>query len=48
MCFVLEKCSSVLREYRDVVEIIIDKFFEKGEIKVEEIWEIYKTFFRLF
>lgn len=47
MCFALEKCSSVLREHRDAVEIITDKLLEKGEIKAEEIWEIYKTSSRL-
>ncbi|VVA20417.1 PREDICTED: cell division [Prunus dulcis] len=36
------KCSSVLREYHSAVETITDILLEKGEIKAEEIWDIYK------
>ncbi|KAK9110394.1 hypothetical protein Sjap_018454 [Stephania japonica] len=42
MRFAVEKCSSVLREYYSAVEAITDILLEKGEIKAEEIWNIYK------
>ncbi|GAB2294724.1 Probable inactive ATP-dependent zinc metalloprotease FTSHI 4, chloroplastic, partial [Dionaea muscipula] len=35
--FVVEKCSSVLREYRSAVETIIDKLLEKGKVTAQEI-----------
>lgn len=41
MRFAVEKCSSVLREYRSAVETITDILLEKGEIKAEEIWDVY-------
>ncbi|KAK9991290.1 hypothetical protein SO802_026275 [Lithocarpus litseifolius] len=41
MRFAVEKCSSVLREYHSAVETITDILLEKGEIKAEEIWDIY-------
>ncbi|KAI3960394.1 hypothetical protein MKW98_017118 [Papaver atlanticum] len=42
MRFAVEKCSSVLNEYHFSVETITDILLEKGEIKAEEIWDIYK------
>lgn len=39
--FAVEKCSSVLREYQSAVETITDILLEKGEMKADEIWEIY-------
>ncbi|CAD5190594.1 unnamed protein product [Musa acuminata subsp. malaccensis] len=42
MRFSVEKCSSVLREYRSAVETITDVLLEKGEIKAKEIWDIYR------
>ncbi|ESR45489.1 putative inactive ATP-dependent zinc metalloprotease FTSHI 4 [Citrus sinensis] len=42
MRFAVEKCVSVLREYHSAVETITDILLEKGEIKAEEIWDIYK------
>ncbi|KAI3870771.1 hypothetical protein MKW92_003155 [Papaver armeniacum] len=42
MRFAVEKCSSVLNEYHSAVETITDILLEKGEIKAEEIWDIYK------
>ncbi|XP_030974232.1 probable inactive ATP-dependent zinc metalloprotease FTSHI 4, chloroplastic [Quercus lobata] len=41
MRYAVEKCSSVLREYHSAVETITDILLEKGEIKAEEIWDIY-------
>nr|DAD39922.1 TPA_asm: hypothetical protein HUJ06_014245 [Nelumbo nucifera] len=41
MRFAVEKCASVLREYHSAVETITDILIEKGEIKAEEIWDIY-------
>lgn len=43
MRFAMEKCSYVLLEYHSAVETITDVLLEKGEIKAEEIWEIYNT-----
>ncbi|KAL6551960.1 putative inactive ATP-dependent zinc metalloprotease FTSHI 4, chloroplastic [Orobanche gracilis] len=43
MRFAVEKCSSVLREYRPAVEIITDVLLEMGEIKADEIWKIYNN-----
>ncbi|KAL3646998.1 putative inactive ATP-dependent zinc metalloprotease FTSHI 4, chloroplastic [Castilleja foliolosa] len=43
MRFAVEKCSSVLKEYHPAVETITDVLLEKGEIKADEIWEIYKS-----
>ncbi|XP_024023621.1 probable inactive ATP-dependent zinc metalloprotease FTSHI 4, chloroplastic [Morus notabilis] len=42
MRYAVDKCSSVLREYHLAVETITDILLEKGEIKSEEIWDIYK------
>ncbi|KAI3990961.1 hypothetical protein MKX01_026145 [Papaver californicum] len=42
MRFAVEKCSSVLNEYHSAVETITDILLEKGEIKAEEIWDIYR------
>ncbi|XP_058089746.1 probable inactive ATP-dependent zinc metalloprotease FTSHI 4, chloroplastic [Magnolia sinica] len=42
MRFAVNKCSSVLREYHSAVETITDVLLEKGEIKAEEIWDIYR------
>ncbi|THG08930.1 hypothetical protein TEA_003505 [Camellia sinensis var. sinensis] len=41
MRFAVEKCSAVLREYHSAVETITDILLENGEIKAEEIWDIY-------
>ncbi|XVE86548.1 hypothetical protein DITRI_Ditri18aG0042000 [Diplodiscus trichospermus] len=41
MRFSVEKCASVLREFHSAVETITDILLEKGEIKAEEIWDIY-------
>ncbi|ESQ31421.1 hypothetical protein EUTSA_v10003640mg [Eutrema salsugineum] len=43
MRFAVEKCSSVLREYQSALEEITDVLLEKGEIKADEIWNIYNT-----
>ncbi|GAB2275963.1 Probable inactive ATP-dependent zinc metalloprotease FTSHI 4, chloroplastic [Dionaea muscipula] len=32
ICFAIEKCSSVLREYRSAMETITDKLLEKGKV----------------
>ncbi|PRQ49317.1 putative ATPase, AAA-type, core, P-loop containing nucleoside triphosphate hydrolase [Rosa chinensis] len=42
MRYAVDKCSSVLREYHSAVESITDILLDKGEIKAEEIWDIYK------
>ncbi|XP_048335248.2 probable inactive ATP-dependent zinc metalloprotease FTSHI 4, chloroplastic [Ziziphus jujuba] len=42
MRYAVEKCSAVLREYHSAVETITDILLEEGEIKAEEIWDIYK------
>ncbi|KAJ4715289.1 ATP-dependent zinc metalloprotease FTSH [Melia azedarach] len=42
MRFAVEKCASVLREYHSAVETITDILLQKGEIKAEEIWDVYK------
>ncbi|CAL0319697.1 unnamed protein product [Lupinus luteus] len=47
MRYATEKCSSVLYEYQSAVETITDILLEKGQIKAEEIWEIYKSAPRL-
>ncbi|KAL8473122.1 hypothetical protein ACS0TY_030092 [Phlomoides rotata] len=39
--FAIDKCSAALREYRSAVENITDVLLEKGEIKADEIWNIY-------
>lgn len=41
--FAVESCSSVLRENHFAVESITDILLEKGEIKADEIWRIYKS-----
>ncbi|KAK7316964.1 hypothetical protein RJT34_00808 [Clitoria ternatea] len=43
MRYATEKCSSVLKEYHSAVETITDILLEKGKIKAEEIWDIYKS-----
>ncbi|KAL0917748.1 hypothetical protein M5K25_012834 [Dendrobium thyrsiflorum] len=40
--FAVEKCSSVLHEYHSAVETITDVLLEKGWIKADEIWDIYR------
>ncbi|WOL04075.1 hypothetical protein Cni_G12796 [Canna indica] len=42
MRFAVEKCSSVLREYRSAVETITDVLLEKGKIEAEQIWDIFR------
>ncbi|KHN09602.1 ATP-dependent zinc metalloprotease FtsH [Glycine soja] len=42
MRYATEKCSSVLKEYHLAVETITDILLEKGQIKAEEIWDIYR------
>uniref|UniRef100_A0A7N0U2W5 AAA+ ATPase domain-containing protein n=1 Tax=Kalanchoe fedtschenkoi TaxID=63787 RepID=A0A7N0U2W5_KALFE len=41
MRFAVEKCLSVLRENQSAVETITDVLLEKGEIKADEVWDIY-------
>uniref|UniRef100_A0A2C9UQ58 AAA+ ATPase domain-containing protein n=1 Tax=Manihot esculenta TaxID=3983 RepID=A0A2C9UQ58_MANES len=43
MRYSVEKCTSVLREYQSAVETITDILLEKGEIKADKIWDIYKS-----
>ncbi|KAL1215422.1 putative inactive ATP-dependent zinc metalloprotease FTSHI 4 [Cardamine amara subsp. amara] len=43
MRFSVEKCSSILQEYQSALEEITDVLLEKGEIKADEIWNIYNT-----
>ncbi|KAF3672861.1 putative 2-oxoisovalerate dehydrogenase subunit alpha 1, mitochondrial-like [Capsicum annuum] len=43
MRFAVEKCLSILRENHEAVETITDVLLEKGEIKADEIWSIYKS-----
>nr|QKY65098.1 AAA-type ATPase family protein [Passiflora contracta] len=43
MRYAVEKCSSILQEYRSAVETITDILLEKGEIESTEIWDIYKS-----
>lgn len=38
----VEKCTSVLREYRSAVEKIADILLEKNEIMADEIWDIFR------
>ncbi|KAG6604283.1 putative inactive ATP-dependent zinc metalloprotease FTSHI 4, chloroplastic, partial [Cucurbita argyrosperma subsp. sororia] len=40
--YAVEKCFSVLREYHSAVETITDVLLEKGEIRAEEIRDIYE------
>ncbi|XP_015168275.1 probable inactive ATP-dependent zinc metalloprotease FTSHI 4, chloroplastic isoform X2 [Solanum tuberosum] len=42
MRYAVEKCLSILKENHDAVETITDVLLEKGEIKADEIWSIYK------
>ncbi|XP_077239186.1 AAA-type ATPase family protein [Tasmannia lanceolata] len=42
MRFSVDKCCSVLREYHSAVETITDILLEKGEIKADKIWDIYR------
>ncbi|CAM8957481.1 unnamed protein product [Rhodiola kirilowii] len=41
MRFAVEKCLSVLKEHQSAVETITDVLLEKGEIKADEVWDIY-------
>ncbi|XWS44730.1 hypothetical protein CRYUN_Cryun15aG0072600 [Craigia yunnanensis] len=41
MRYSVEKCASVLREFHSAVETITDILLDMGEIKTEEIWDIY-------
>lgn len=43
MRFAVDKCSSVLRESHSAVETITDVLLEKGEIRADEIWNIYTS-----
>lgn len=43
MRFAVEKSSSVLKEYHSAVETITDILLEDGDIKADEIWDIYKN-----
>lgn len=43
MRFAVEKCSSILQEYQSALEEITDVLLENGEIKADEIWNIYNT-----
>ncbi|CAN6821920.1 unnamed protein product [Brassica oleracea var. botrytis] len=43
MVFAVEKCSSILQEYQSALEEITDVLLENGEIKADEIWNIYNT-----
>ncbi|KAK7410877.1 hypothetical protein VNO78_02070 [Psophocarpus tetragonolobus] len=43
MRYATEKCSSVLKEYHLAVETITDILLDKGQIKSEDIWDIYKS-----
>eukprot|EP01018_Ginkgo_biloba_P019829 Gb_35906 [translate_table: standard] len=40
--YAVEKCSSVLKEYRSAVETITDVLLEKDEITADEIWDIFR------
>ena len=41
MCCSMEKCASLLKELHSVVKTITNILLEMGEIKAEEIWDIY-------
>lgn len=43
MRYAVEKCLSILKENNTAVETITDVLLEKGEIKADEIWSIYKN-----
>ncbi|KAL3528052.1 hypothetical protein ACH5RR_012708 [Cinchona calisaya] len=43
MRFAVETCSSVLKENHLAVESITDILLDKGEIKADNIWSIYKN-----
>ncbi|KZV54475.1 ATP-dependent zinc metalloprotease FtsH [Dorcoceras hygrometricum] len=43
MRFAVEKCACVLRKYRPAVENITDVLLAEGEIKADEIWDIYNS-----
>ncbi|KAG9136657.1 hypothetical protein Leryth_004446 [Lithospermum erythrorhizon] len=47
MRFSVEKCSFVLSENLSAVESITDILLDKGEIKADEIWKIFKSSSRL-
>lgn len=42
MRFAVEKCSSVLKEYRSAIETIADILLERDEITAGEIWDIFR------
>ncbi|KAJ7555184.1 hypothetical protein O6H91_05G025400 [Diphasiastrum complanatum] len=42
MRYAVEKCSSVLEEYRSALETIADRLLEKMEIDAAEVWEIFR------
>ncbi|KAL2608746.1 hypothetical protein R1flu_027319 [Riccia fluitans] len=42
MRWAVEKCHSVLREYRSALETIAELLLEKEEITAAEIWDIFK------
>ncbi|MCO5596898.1 hypothetical protein L7F22_050969 [Adiantum nelumboides] len=41
--FALEKCASVLEEYRSAVETITEFLLEKTDIDADEIWHIFNS-----
>ncbi|KAG0618573.1 hypothetical protein M758_4G074600 [Ceratodon purpureus] len=41
MRYAVEKCSSILREYRSALETIAERLLEKEEISAPEIWDIF-------
>lgn len=41
MRYAVEKCSSVLREYRSALETIAERLLEKEEVGAPEIWDIF-------
>ncbi|MCO5611399.1 hypothetical protein L7F22_069333 [Adiantum nelumboides] len=41
--FALEKCASVLKEYRSAVETITEFLLEKTDIDADEIWHIFNS-----
>ncbi|XP_010520434.1 PREDICTED: probable inactive ATP-dependent zinc metalloprotease FTSHI 4, chloroplastic [Tarenaya hassleriana] len=42
MRFAVEKCSSILQDCQAALEEITDVLLERGDIKADEIWDIYK------
>lgn len=41
MRYAVEKCSSILREYRSALETIAERLLEKEEVSAPEIWDIF-------